>query len=255
VCTVLLRIGADGPWPVLLGAIRDEFVERSWDPPAAHWSGPWTRFVGGRDRTAGGTWLAVDPSPTRPAVAAVLNGKARERVEGGPPRPTRGELVLRVLAGDGVPAGDELLPYDRFHLLLASASRCELWTWDGEALTHRVLPPGDHIVVNAGLDAAGDDPMVPHVAPLLAAVPDPDPALGWGGWTGRLAGDGTPGDDERALLVAKDIEGHAYASTSGALVAIAADGRVRYDFTATPADPASWATVPTGGSGVGSGGR
>jgi hypothetical protein len=246
VCTVLLRIGADGPWPVLLGAIRDEFVERSWDPPARHWSGRWARFVGGRDRLAGGTWLAVDPSPDRPAVAALLNGKARDPLDGGQARPTRGELALRVLAGDGLPAGEALRPYDRFHLLLATAQRGELWSWDGEALAHRVLPPGDHIVVNAGLDAV-EDPMVPHVAPLLAAVPDPDPARGWGGWTDLLAGDSTPGDDERALIVAKEIEGHAYASTSGALVAVAADGRVRYDFTADPSDPASWTIVDLGG--------
>src|SRR2546423_13950956 len=68
-CTVLLRCTPGAPVPVILGAVRDEFVDRAWDAPAAHWGG---RLLGGRDRTAGGTWLAVDPD--RPAVAAVLNG-------------------------------------------------------------------------------------------------------------------------------------------------------------------------------------
>jgi uncharacterized protein with NRDE domain len=244
VCTVLLRFDPTAAWPVLLGAVRDEFVERGWDPPARHWSGPWAGFVGGRDRMAAGTWLAVDPSVDGPAVAAVLNGRPRDPLEDGQTRPTRGQLVLRLLAGDGVPKGDELAPYDRFHLVHATATGCELWTWDGETLVHQLVTPGHHIVVNAGLDAE-EDPMVPHVAPLLAGVADPDPSVGWGGWTDLLAGDGTPGDDDKALLVRKVIEDRAYGSTSAALVAISSDGRLRYDFTATPSDPRSWTAVPT----------
>src|SRR2546423_4648457 len=81
-CTVLLRCTPGAPVPVILGAVRDEFVDRAWDAPAAHWGG---RLLGGRDRTAGGTWLAVDPD--RPAVAAVLNGVRRPG--GAPPRPGR----------------------------------------------------------------------------------------------------------------------------------------------------------------------
>ena len=246
-CTVLVRVDPAARWPVLLGAVRDEFVARAWDPPAAHWDGPWAGFVGGRDRTAGGTWLAVDPSPTRPAVAAVLNGGRRDPLPDGAARPTRGELVLRVLAGDGLPVGADLERYDRFHLLLATAGGQELWTWDGDDLHHHRLEAGPHLVVNGGLDVP-DDPLVPHFAPLLAAVPDPDPAVGWGGWVELLTGDGLPGDDERALLVDRVIEGHAYGSTSAALVAIAADGRLRYDFTATPADPSAWRTVVAPGA-------
>ncbi len=240
-CTVLLRLDPMSPWPVLLGAIRDEFVERSWDPPAQHWDGPWAGLVGGRDQRAGGTWLAVDA--TGSAVAAVLNGGRRDPLPDAAARPTRGELVLRLLAGDGVPAGDELEPYDRFHLLLATGAEQQLWSWDGAELRHHVLAPGHHIVVNAGLDVA-DDPLVPHFTPRLAAVADGDPGTGdWGGWPDLLTGDGLAGDDERALVVAKEIEGYAYGSTSGALVAVAADGRVRYAFTATPADAASWQAV------------
>lgn len=243
-CTVLLRLDPGAAWPVLLAAVRDEFVERAWDPPAGHWDGAWGSFVGGRDRAAGGTWLAVDPSAARPAVAAVLNGGRRDPLPDGATRPTRGHLALRALAGDGVPSGAELEAYDFFHLLLATPERQELWSWVGAELRHRVLEPGHHVVVNGGLDSPRD-PLVHHVTPRLAAVPEPDPGAGdWGGWRDLLAGDGLPGDDPRALLVDRVIEGHAYGSTSAALVGLATDGCLRYDFTATPADPGSWRPVP-----------
>jgi uncharacterized protein with NRDE domain len=246
VCTVLVRIDPQSPWPVLLGAIRDEFVERPWDPPGRHWPHEWAELVGGRDRQAGGTWLAVDPRT--PAVAALLNGGRREEHPDGATRPTRGTLALRALsprAGDAgpVPDGVELEAYDRFHLLRATAAEQELWSWDGESMRHVALDPGLHIIVNGGLDV-DSDPLVPHFAPLLAEVLEADLAAGhWGGWPALLTGDGLPGDDERALVVEKVIEGHAYGSTSGALVALSADGAVRYDFTATPADAASWDRV------------
>ncbi|MDQ2650684.1 MAG: NRDE family protein [Actinomycetota bacterium] len=240
-CTLLLRVEPAARWPVQVGAIRDEFVERSWDPPAQHWPEPWARFVGGRDHTAGGTWLAVDPSPERPAVAALLNGFRRDPLPDGGARPTRGTLALRVLAGEGLPDGEALEPYDRFHVVLATRARQEVWTWDGDALHHRDLDPGVHIVVNAGLDDYVD-PLVPHFLPLLEAVDAADDQ-GWGGWPGLLTGDGLAGDHEAALIVAKDIEGRRYGTTSGALVAIGADGQVRYDFSADPADPAAWEPV------------
>ncbi len=208
-CTVLVRIEPGAPWPLLLGAIRDEFVARSWDPPARYWTGPWATFVGGRDQTAGGTWLAVDPSAARPAVAALLNGPPMEPLADGGARPTRGSLALRALAGDPLPQGDELARYARFHLLVATVTGADLWTWDGEHLQHRALTAGADIVVNVGLDAA-DDPLVPHFAPALAALDAPDLDHGsWGGWPELLTGEHLPGDDPRALVVAKQIQGRA----------------------------------------------
>jgi hypothetical protein len=228
-CTVLLRLSPGGPLPLLLGAVRDEFVERPWDPPARHWDGPVARLVGGRDRQAGGTWLAVDPE--RRAVAALLNAGRRDEPADGLPRPTRGTLALRILT-EATPPPD-LHRYDRFHLLRAGLEGGELWSWDGDALTHVVLAAGDHIIVNEGLDTTVD-PLVPHFAPRLAALPTtPEP------WLGLLAGDGLDPGDERALIVAKEIDGRRYGSTSASLVALGAD-TVRYDFTATPADPHWW---------------
>jgi hypothetical protein len=244
VCTVLLRLRSGGPWPVLLAAVRDEFVDRAWDWPAAHWDGRWSGVVGGRDRTAGGTWLAVDPE--RRAVAALLNGPTL-----GPPaqgqRPTRGTLALQALADGGPPA--DLAGYDRFHLLRATLTGAELWSWDGEEVDHRKLSEGDHIIVNLGLDAE-EDPLVPHFLPLLQALPDPlllpdsAPNEAWEPWSDLLAGDGLDPADPRALIVRVEHQGRAYGSTSAALVALSED-RVRYDLAASTADADAWVQIPT----------
>jgi Transport and Golgi organisation 2 len=252
VCTVLIRLAPGNRWPVLLGAVRDEFVDRSWDPPGRHWAGAASRLLGGRDRTAGGTWLAVDPGPKRPAVAALVNGLPL------PPlpmpaagvRPTRGTLALTLLTTRTPPTAETLAGYDRFHLLLATLEGTDVWSWDGGDLDYRRLAAGEHILVNHGLDAAAD-PLVPHFRPLLVQTPTPDPRPGlppvtaWGRWLELLAGDGLDPADPRALIMRRVFDGRAYGSTSACLVALSASG-VRYDFTADPSRPSSWYEVATG---------
>jgi Transport and Golgi organisation 2 len=241
VCTVLLRYDPAAAWPLLLGAVRDEFVERPWDPPAAYWGG---RVLGGRDRLAGGTWLAVDPDA--PAVAAVLNG-AHRLDPSDPGRLSRGALPLAALAGEPLPDPATLARYDGFHLLLGTPAGVDVWTWDGVSLAHRVLPPGDHILVNAGVDAA-TDPLVPHFAPLLARTPAvaPEPGLStvdaWRDWVGLLAGGGLEPSDPRALVVRAVHAGHEYGSTSASLVGLSRTA-ARYDFTGTPGAVAYWTEV------------
>lgn len=245
-CTVLLRVDPDAPWPVLCGAIRDEFADRPWDPPGLHWDGLHAGLLGGRDRTAGGTWLAVDPSPARPALAALLNGVRRPPPAHGS-RPTRGTLALDVLATGHVPDERDVVGYDGFHLLVATLAGVEVWSWDGEHLTHQQLPPGNHLVVNLGVDTDAD-PLVPHFRPLLEAMPAPLLTPGtptkaaWEPWTDLLAGDGLELDDPRALVVRRAVEGRVYASTSASLVALSPHA-VRYDFSRDPTDPAAWEPV------------
>jgi hypothetical protein len=242
VCTVLVRFDPTAVWPVLLAAVRDEFVERPWDPPGPHWPQLSPTLTGGRDRTAGGTWLAVRRSP--PAVAAVLNGRPLPAATR--PRPSRGRLPLAALA-EGTPDSDELRAYDAFHLIVAAPDAVTMWSWDGDEVRRRSLTPGDHIAVNLGLDTV-DDPLVPHFAPLLAATPSPpldshvDTVTAWAGWVDLLRGDGLPGDDPRALLVRQEHEGRSYGSTSASLVAVGREG-VRMDFTATPTTP-DWRQIP-----------
>jgi hypothetical protein len=241
VCTVLLRWQPTAPWPVLLAAVRDEFLARPWDPPGAHWPDH-PGVLGGRDRLSGGTWLAVDPAAE--VVAAVLNGPPLPPAE----RPTRGSLPLLALLDENTIPPD-IDRYDTFHLLRVGQGRAELWSWDGDTLRHQPPDEGDHIVVNHGLDAT-TDPLVPHFAPLFAALPDPplqDSAASvatkaaWGAWVELLRGDGLDPGDPRALLIEHEFDGRRYGSGSATLVGLSAHA-VRYDFTAHPSTP-DWAAV------------
>lgn len=204
-CTVLLRFAPGRAWPLLLAAVRDEFVDRAWDLPGAHWG---DRILGGRDRTAGGTWLAVDPD--RPAVAAVLNGKRLPPPPDGV-RPSRGALPVAALRGEPLP--DALPRFDGFHLVLATATSVRLWTWDGTGITDRLLEPGDHLIVNDGVDLR---------EPL-------------------------PGNDLSPYLVDVTYRGRRYASTSTSLVVLHGTG-VTYDFNPSPRDPSAWYRVWPQGS-------
>lgn len=227
-CTVLLRFDPDATWPVLLAAVRDEYLARPWEPPAEHWPG---RF-GGRDATAGGTWLAVDPA--RPSVTAVLNGFPHLPPAGD--RPTRGSLPL----APHPPDDDVLRAFDAFHLVRAEPTEVAVTSWDGTAVSHRLLEPGYHVIVNQGVD-------VNDFAPLRAAAgPDPKPGLppaeAWGDWIALLSGGEFTGAARRSLLVRREVEGLQYGSGSAALVAIGEPG-VRYDFTANPGPDALWGEV------------
>src|SRR5262249_29501637 len=67
-CTLILGVEVVASGSVLLAANRDEDPARPADPPGVLSESP--RLVGGRDRRAGGTWLAVRE---RRAVVALLN--------------------------------------------------------------------------------------------------------------------------------------------------------------------------------------
>jgi hypothetical protein len=242
-CTVLLRFTPGERWPLLVAAVRDEFTERAWDPPGAHWD---NGLIGGRDRVAGGTWLAVDPRPERPAFAALLNG-VRLPLPADGVRPSRGALPLLVLTGQPLP---DPARYDGYHLLRGGPDALELWSWDGSVQSHVELAPGDHIVVNDGPDSTAD-PLVGYFAPLLAAAATPDPVPGrptaqaWGDWLPLVGGAGLDPGDARALVIRREFGGHVYGSTSATLLALGPEA-LRYDFTANPGPAADWQEVTRG---------
>jgi transport and Golgi organization protein 2 len=259
-CTAILSLEAGAP--VLLAGIRDEMVDRAWQPPWRHWP-DYPELIGGRDLQAGGTWLAVAPSARR--VACVLNGRGAVAPAGS--RRSRGILPLQA-AAEGKLERAGLADFDPFHLLTAEPGGASLASWDGENLAEHELAAGLHMVVNSGLGhdllaagppGSGPRPItgrdqelarIAYFLPRLAAAPRPSPRPGrpvsqaWGDWLPLLDGDGIGPDDPRALIMRRDLGGgRIWGTTSVSLIALWPDA-VRYDFTGTPGDAAAWSPVP-----------
>ena len=115
-CTVVALVR---PSRVLLAANRDERIDRPWDPPAEYWPG----IFGGRDRTAGGTWMAMNRAGV---VATVLNRPGELGPAAG--KRSRGELPLLALAHDTAEAAAEAIAaldageWRGFNMVIADAS-------------------------------------------------------------------------------------------------------------------------------------
>jgi uncharacterized protein with NRDE domain len=165
VCTVIVGFQCVADAPLIVAANRDELRARPSDPPLLLNEHP-PRW-GGRDRVAGGTWLAVDPGGR---VGAVTN-----RHPGGvlPPRDSarrsRGALPLAVLTEDDAGAGAwmsglQASAYNPVNVLYLSPTAA-LWTGLDDAGGRRTLAldPGVHVIT----EQDPDDPADPKAMRIL----------------------------------------------------------------------------------------
>lgn len=145
-CIAAFSFGSDRIFQLAFAANRDELHARG--STTARWWDDIPDVLGGRDRVAGGTWLAVN---RRGWLAAVTNLPQDE------PRTfprSRGELVSRFLTGNRRAS--------RYAADFASISDaygpCNLLLWDGAELYYAAtgrasvqLAPGIHALGNAPL--------------------------------------------------------------------------------------------------------
>lgn len=186
-CTVVLDWQPGAPWPILIAANRDERLDRAWDPPGPLW--PDRRgVVAGRDRTAGGTWMAVRGG----VVAAVLNRPGSLGPQAG--KRSRGDLPLLAVAhesaADAVQALVTLDAGDYRTFNMAVADRDGAWFLRGLGTSRpeasRILP-GTHMVTAHDPDDLSSPRVARHL-PRFRAAPRPDPDAGdWTGWHAILS--------------------------------------------------------------------
>ena len=251
-CTVVLSFEPGNRVPLLLLGVRDELTDRPWLPPGRHWAG--SPLLGGLDEQAGGTWLAVHPDV--PRVACLLNGRGTQADQAR--RRSRGELPLRA-GTDGAGVLKELADdpralaaYDPFHLICADTGAVRLLSWDGDRPAARDLEPGTHLLTNAGHAYPADpvtEPKALRFGPKFAAgrpsgEPGPPAAQAWGEWLVLALSDGLNPGDPAAIVARRDLPGgRIWGSTSLSLVALAADGGLRYDFQPHPGATTGWYPV------------
>ncbi|MBP0465464.1 NRDE family protein [Roseomonas sp. PWR1] len=187
-CTLIILHRPGHDWPCLVAANRDERVDRAWDPPRTWWDDA-PGVTGGRDRSAGGTWMALGPAGV---LAAVLNRPGSLGPEAG--KRSRGELPLAAAgaataheAASGI-ADLPATAWRPFNMVIADRHAAFFLRGLGEgAIEAHPLPEGLSMVTAHD----PNDPTSPRTRrhlPRFRATPPPDPAAGdWDRWAGLLA--------------------------------------------------------------------
>jgi hypothetical protein len=225
VCTVVVRWSVGQPPQIL--ALRDELTTRAFDDPGTWWPEQ-PDVVGGRDRTAGGTWCATRVGTG--ATALVVNRPQKQQAD--PGAASRGVLpLLGVDRGPDWPDHLELDGMASFALLLATPDRLTTWVFDGEALVRVDHEAGTHMLTSGGPENRKAEA---HLAAFeVAGYPD--------GWR-RLVQDGPPRDDPAALVVRHEQDGLVFGTVFGELID-ARPGRLRLAYSRQPWSGDPWRTV------------
>jgi len=222
-CTLVIFRRPRHRWPVLIGANRDEMVDRRSKPPGRHWPDR-PEVIAGLDMLAGGSWLGINDWGV---AAAVLNRHGS--LGPSPDRRSRGELVLEALDHADATAAAEALSdldpeaYRTFNLIVADESH-------GFWLRHAGGPGIELSPLKDGLSmiAAGDlDDLATRrlelALPAFRAWPTPDPDHDdWFGWQSLLGSTRAPPNEPATAAMRFRTGG--YGTVSSALIALPARG-------------------------------
>lgn len=227
-CTLIILYRPDNEWPVLIGANRDEMLNRPARPPGRHWPDR-PHVVAGRDELGGGSWFGVNDDGV---AAGVMNRTNTLGPAAG--KRSRGELVLEALDhADASSAADALSDIDpdayrAFNLIVADNQRV-YWLRHTEAANPgRVevvqVEPGLSMLTAHDLNDMSSA-RIRRYLPFArtAAVPDPDRG-DWLAWEALLASrESDPGDFGGAMNIVTNI---GFGTVSSTLLALPAANRL-----------------------------
>ena len=221
-CTIVILRRPDHPWPLILGANRDENQGRAWRAPARHWPDR-EDVTAGLDELAGGTWLGVNDYGV---AACVLNRPAT--LGPAPDKRSRGELPLEALDHAEASAAAEALAhldpaaYRPFNMLIADAREAYWIAARAGAPKIHVAPVAKGLSMLTAHDLNDDEGSARqrHYRTKFTLAAPPDPESGdWESWRTLLESPetGPDGDPESAMLIHTE---NGFATTSSSLIAI-----------------------------------
>lgn len=170
-CTLIFWYQAFEDVPLLVAANRDERLDRPSAPPSVRQLSR-RSVLCPTDLLAGGTWLGIND---RRLFAAITNRFGRKKQEG---RRSRGEIVLQALDHDSADSAASAIagldPHleNAFHLAIADENSAHLILSDGDAITHRRLAPGLHVITERSFEA-GTTTREPLIRSRLEALNEP----------------------------------------------------------------------------------
>lgn len=170
-CTLILAHRPDASPSILVGANRDESLQRPSSPPEIFEERP-LAVLAPRDERAGGTWLGLNAA----GVFAGLTNRFAYPLDSD--RNSRGEIVFRALesgsAGEAADAIRQRAPqtYNPFHLVIADPEEAFVCVSDGELRTVSPVTSALLSVTERSFGAA-DNPRKRRVARRLRAIGAP----------------------------------------------------------------------------------
>ncbi|MGK7869149.1 NRDE family protein [Falsiroseomonas sp. E2-1-a20] len=245
-CTVILLRRPGHSWPLLLAANRDERLDRAWDAPAAHWPDR-PEVAGGRDRMAGGTWMAAGRGGL---VSAILNRPGSLGPAAG--KASRGALPLMAASQRSAhEAADRLSGLDAgsfrpFNLIVADRDEAFFLRAFGEGRPEvQALPEGVSMVTAHDANDVSSPRIRRHLPRFEVAAP-PDPSLeDWAAWEALLADDSLGPAGLADALRVPAVKG--FGTICASLFALGASGAVRWRFCPAPAGMAAFRDIPLPG--------
>jgi Transport and Golgi organisation 2 len=210
-------------------ALRDEVVGRDFDDPDRWWP-EYPEVIGGRDRTAGGTWCATrrDTGTT----ALVLNRPQKRTAD--PGAASRGVLPLLALAhGEDWPGHVRLAGMASFLLVLVTPERLVTWDFDGANVQVTEQAPGTVMITSGGPE---DRKAERHLSRFRdAAFPD--------GWRALVEAE-SPSEDPADLVILREQDGAVFATVFGQLIQ-AEPGRLHLEWSRQPWRQGTWSSPCT----------
>jgi hypothetical protein len=246
-CTLVILRRPEHRWPVIIGANRDEMIDRQSKPPARHWPDR-PEVVAGLDVLAGGSWLGINDWGV---VAAVLNRHGS--LGPAPDRRSRGELVLEALDHADAAAAAEALShiepaaYRTFNLIIAD-ERDGFWVRHaGDArIELHPLKTGVSMIASGDIDDLGSR-RIELILPAFREWPAPDPDReDWAAWEALLGSTRAPPGEPPIAAMRFRTDG--YGTLSSALIALPSrdepDRKPVFRFAEWLPQAAQWRDVP-----------
>jgi hypothetical protein len=245
-CTLVILRRPAHRWPVLIGANRDEMIDRPWQPPGRHWPDR-PEVVAGLDTLAGGSWLGLNDWGV---VAAVLNRHGS--LGPAPDRRSRGELVLEALDHADAAAAAEALShvdpraYRTFNLIIAD-ERDGFWLRHagGSRIELHPLREGLSIIAAGDLNDLGTR-RLELALPAFREWPVPDPDRDdWSAWESLLSSTRAPPGEPATSAMRFRTDG--YGTVSSGLLALPSlgepDRRPVFRFAAWLPEATPWHNI------------
>lgn len=251
-CTVVILRRPGDRWPLLMGANRDEQVDRPWQPPGRHWPDR-PDVIAGLDELGGGSWLGINELGV---VACILNRQGTLGPKDG--KRSRGEIVLDALDHeDAIVAAESLshlngTAFRDFNLVIAD-NRDAFWlkldTSQSTSISVTPIPEGYSMFTGGDMNDIASE-RIARFLPQFKEAPVPaTEEQDWSAWQGLLATG--PSKDAPSVAMCFHTDS-GFGTSSSALIALPSPDAAMADppakisllFSEGPPDSAPYQPVP-----------